>query len=67
MYYSVMSSDFIFKDWDDFNPEVEYIKKDNLYLKVEKLGEEQKQIQGIVSTDPADYLKQELNPGTLLN
>ena len=67
MYYSVLRSEYIFKDWEQFEPQVEIVKKDNIYISVEKKNDEKKQVLGISSTDPADYLKQDYQPGTILN
>ncbi len=65
--YSIFQSEFIFKDWDDFNPSYKVVEMQNgLKLEVEQVNEESVRIVRIISTNPGDYLRDDITPGSIV-
>lgn len=64
MYYSVWRNNFIFQDWEEYEPEYQTLNLgNNCYVEVEKVGKNVGQICGLKSTNPNNYLNANLRPG----
>ena len=62
--YSIFHNDFIFENWDNFEPEYETIEyKNGIKLKIERINEQQAQIKQIISSNPQHYLNKKIYPG----
>ena len=67
IYYSVLNSSYIFKDWDEFDPQYDEIKISNtLSLIVEYCGHDECKIIRVISSNPNDYLNMDLIPGNIV-
>ncbi|MFI5360281.1 MAG: YlzJ-like family protein [Halanaerobiales bacterium] len=65
--YSIYPLEMILEDYDDFVPEYEEVNFSNgLTLLVERSGKDERKIAKIISSDPQDYLRPELQPGSIL-
>lgn len=65
--YSIYPLELILEGYENFNPEYEEISLSRgLTLLVEKTESNEIKIRKIVSTDPQDYLRPELQPGSIL-
>lgn len=57
----------VFEDYDNFDVKYEELSLDNgITLLVEKTEKEEIKIAKMISTDPQDYLRPELQPGSIL-
>lgn len=65
--YSIYPPEVVFKDWENFNPQYKKITIDGgINLVVEKVNEEEYKVSQVISTNPQDYLKMGLQPGTVI-
>ncbi len=65
--YSIYENDLIFENWEDFEPKYKIMKlSDGVKLEIEQINEENFKITQVLSSNPQDYLKTDLNPGTLI-
>lgn len=66
--YSIYQSSFVFSEWDDFQPEYDEVTLNNsISLVIEYCNQDSFKIIRLLSTDPADYLKSEFEPGSIHN
>jgi len=65
--YSIFRNKFIFKDWEQFEPEYEIIELENgLKLQVENIEGQKYKVNQVISTDPKNYLNNQIAPGSIL-
>lgn len=65
--WTVMPDEFIFSDFQpDCAPEREEVKYQGVSLIVERISTRQCRIERLLTTNPADYLRPELQPGVVL-
>ncbi|HHU93202.1 MAG TPA: hypothetical protein GXZ20_08750 [Halanaerobiaceae bacterium] len=65
--YSIYPLEMVLEDYDNF--EVKYdelILPDGLKILAERIDQEDVKVVKIISTDPQDYLRPELQPGTII-
>ena len=65
--YSIYDEEVIYDGWDDFEPEYEILEYKGLKLQVEKISEKQVKINQVISSDPQDFLNENIAPGNTLN
>jgi hypothetical protein len=64
--YSIFTQEFIFEGWDEFEPEYKEIKvSSGVYVLVEQYSNEELKIVQLISSNPQDYLREELSPGKI--
>jgi hypothetical protein len=63
--WSIVPTEMILSDMDDL-PVYEEVTCNNMKLLVEKIGSTQFKINRLLTTDPQDYLRPEMQPGTIL-
>lgn len=65
--YSIYPVDLVFEDYDNFDIKYEEIVLDtDTTLMVERIDEGQVKIDKIISTNPQNYLRPELQPGSTI-
>ena len=65
--YSIYPLEMVLEDYDNF--EVKYdelILPDSLKILAERIDQEDVKVVKIISTDPQDYLRPELQPGKII-
>lgn len=63
--WTIMPFEAVFPD-EDFAPAYEEAEYSGVKMVVEKISPEQCQIVRLISTNPQDYLRRELQPGSIL-
>ncbi|MFP4660918.1 MAG: YlzJ-like family protein [Halanaerobiales bacterium] len=65
--YSIYPPEVVFADYDDFEANFEEITlNSNIKLLVERIDKKSVKIAQIISSDPQSYLREEIQPGTIL-
>ncbi|MFW5998755.1 MAG: YlzJ-like family protein [Halanaerobiaceae bacterium] len=66
--YSIYERDFVFQNWEKFEPEYEIIDiLPDLKIQVERINSKQVKLIQIISNNPNYYLNKNLTPGSILN
>lgn len=67
MYYSIIPAEMVFDEWDgkelEKHAEITY---ENCQVIVQPLEDNQARIVQVISSDPADFLKTRVQPGTTI-
>ncbi len=61
--YSLFQAEFVFEEWDNFEPEHEIIELESGKKVIVEKNKEQFTIERIISSDPVDYLNSDIYPG----
>jgi hypothetical protein len=65
--YSIFDEEYIFENWEKFNPEYEIINyKPGIKLKIERINQNQAKIEQVICSDPKKYLEQKFIPGNII-
>lgn len=65
--YSILDNNLIFEDWEDFEPKYKVMELSNgVKLQIEQLEGENYKICQVLSSNPQDYLRNNVIPGNLI-
>ncbi|MFW6029605.1 MAG: YlzJ-like family protein [Halanaerobiales bacterium] len=65
--YSIYPPELIFDGYEDYQPEYQELSlSDGVILKMERVNQEELQIVRIISSNPQDFIREELQPGTII-